>query len=227
MKSPTFKADADVRRQQTSEYLSVKTARNRAYALTGFLALVAACEALALYRLTPLKTVEPVIVTVDSATGHVSKIETADPRQLNANEAVRQTELHDYVLNRNTLDTHNRQLLSDLVRLHSATNVAEAFDQEMSANNPNNPYYKIGEGARRIVDVTRISLLDDKTAQVKYMTHTQRLGRTNDTEYWVATISFMFTAKPLNLRDRWENPLGFVVTAYRNDRELSNAQTSF
>ena len=44
-------------------------------------------------------------------------------------------------------------------------------------------------------------------------------GRIIDTRAYVSTLSFGFNNRPLRVEDRFDNPLGFVVTRYRRDAE--------
>jgi type IV secretion system protein VirB8 len=130
-------------------------------------------------------------------------------------------ELHQYAIHRNTVDPMDRQRLADRVHLHSSQEVGREYDFEMSADNPGNPYYLVGPNGKRTVEVTGISLLNRETGQVSFKTVTRKSGSEPKTEFWTAIVRFTFTGKPLALNDRWENPLGFAVTAYRRDQELS------
>lgn len=218
----TYVGDADTRRQQDQGLEGVKIERNRAYVL--IVALVAALVAtgLGFAGLAPLKTVVPAIVTVDSSTGHVVKVEVVTPETMTGNEAVIHNELHEYAIHRNSVDPADRQRLADLVHLHSSQEVGKEYDYEMSPENPGNPYYLVGPNGKRTVEVTGISLLNRETGQVSFKTTTRKAGSEPKTEFWTAIVRFTFTGKPLALNDRWENPLGFAVTAYRRDQELSH-----
>lgn len=217
----TYVTDESVRREQEKGLDDMRVARNRGYllALAGWIFAVLLLVAVLL--MLPLKTAVPVIVTVDSATGHVEQTQIATPSVISANESLVMSELHDYVINRMTVDPSNRQRLDDFVRLHSTPSVAKAYAYEMSADNPDNPYYLVGAGGMRKVEITGISLPSNGLGQVFFRTTTIKPGVARRTEYFQATIRYAFTGKPLALRDRWINPLGFAVTAWRRDQELS------
>lgn len=218
----TVKGDSEILKKQIGGSNEAKTSRNRAYLLIGLLLVVIAAQAIAIAVMMPLKTVEPVYTTLDTATGHVVKVQVLTPEALLNDEAALQSELYDYIKNCNTIDPPNRQYLSDLCRLHSTVQVARQYDAEMSADNPQNPYYMVGQDGRQTVNVTSVSLLNKDTAQVTFETTTEKAGVVKKKEFWKATLRFKVTGEPLALNNRWENPHGFAVTAYRKDQELRN-----
>lgn len=218
----TYIDDANIQHQQDKGLLAVKLARNRAYALIVLLLLVIISQAIALTALMPLKTVVPALATVDTATGHVVKVAVVSPEELSAQKSVILNELHDYVVKRHTLDPADRQNLSDWVRIHSTPSVANEYDAEMAPENPANPYLLLPGGARRFVDVTAVNLLNQNTGQVQFRTRTGQPGTNIEPEFYTAIIRFEFTGTPRAIGDRWENPLGFAVTAYRADQQLSH-----
>lgn len=218
----TYVEDEQTRKVQTAGIETVKAQRNRAYAFSALVLLAITGLSGAVVVLSRMQTVVPVISTIDSSTGHVVKVQVLTPDSLTHMEAQEHTELHDYVRNRNIIDFSDRQRLSDLVRLHSCTDAAKEYDYETSADNPNNPYYQVGQGGKRTVDVTGISLLNKTTGQVTFTTTTSKAGVDPKVDFFTAIIGFRFTGNPLAIKDRWENPHGFCVTSYRRDQELSS-----
>jgi type IV secretion system protein VirB8 len=64
-----------------------------------------------------------------------------------------------------------------------------------------------------------VSFLNKRTAQVRFSsTETSQTAKKEDA--WVAIVSFRFVNLPETEEDRFINPLGFQVTAYRVDQEL-------
>lgn len=218
----TYLDNPAIRRQQEQGLTEVKLARNRAYALIVLLLGVIAAQVAALILLMPLKTVVPALATIDTSSGHVVKVALVSPEELAAQKSVILNELHDYILQRNTLDADDRQRLSDLVRIHSTDAVAREYDIELSPENPSNPYYTLPAGARRFVEISAVNLLNQNTGQVQFKTRTGKPGNNPKTDYFTAIVKFEFTGTPRAVGDRWENPLGFAVTAYRVDQQLSH-----
>jgi type IV secretion system protein VirB8 len=140
---------------------------------------------------------------------------------LTGQESFIQSQVYDFVMYCNTFDPHWRQRFADLCRLHSTQSVAQQYDAETSAENPNNPYYQVGQGGRRYPRITGITSLGKDAYQVSFQSILEKPGSEPKTEYYTALVRYTFTFKPLALGDRWENALGFAATAYRKDQELS------
>jgi hypothetical protein len=67
--------------------------------------------------------------------------------------------------------------------------------------------------------VKSVSFLNSHTAQVRF-TSTETMRASKSTDAWVAILSFRFVNLPETEEERFINPLGFQVTAYRLDQEL-------
>lgn len=218
----TYQSDPTTRTRQEAGTNQLRHERNRAYLLIVILLGVIVAQALAILFIMPLKTVVPAIATIDE-NSHVTKVQVVNVETMLSNESLISSELHQFITNCNTVDETFRQRLSDLCRLHATPEVARQYDGEYSPENPQNPYYLLGAKGKRSVVITAVNLLDkDKgLGQVTYRTVTEKAGSAPTTEYWTATLRYTFTGLPLSIGDRWENPLGFAVTAYRKDQELS------
>lgn len=218
----TYEKNLAIREQQDGSTKRALQERNRAYLLIVGLMAVIIIMAIALVLLLPLKTLVPVIATIDENT-HVTKVQVVTPEIIMGNEMYIRGELYQFIINCNSIDSGFRQRLSDLCRLHATKDVAQQYDQEISPENPLNPYYLIGNTGKRDVDVTGVNILDMKAGlgQVTYKTITKKPGAAPVTEYWTATLRYKFTGHPVGINDRLENPLGFAVYAYRKDQELA------
>lgn len=218
----TYKDDPATKQRQEAGTNQLRHERNRAYLLIVILLGVIIVQALAIIAIMPLKTVVPAIATIDE-NSHVVKVQVMDAETMMTNESLISSELHQFIINCNSVDEAFRQHLSDLCRLHATPEVAKQYDSEFSPENSQNPYYLLGANGKRTVTITGVNLLDKEKGlgQVTYRTFTEKAGSAATTEYWTATLRYTFTGLPLRIKDRWENPLGFAVTAYRKDQELS------
>lgn len=220
-------------RTQLAGQNRLRQERNRAYLLIVGLVVCVVGLAIAVAVLARMHTFIPVIAFAD-ANGHVFSQQVADVETLSANEAFVRHQVYQFVQNCNTFDPKWRQHYADLCHVRSSEAVAAQYDRETSPDNPGNPYYQVGEGGRRYVRITALSPLSAKsmgaqaaqgaspnTYQVAFQSITERSGGETKTEYFTALVSFAFTLKPMAVGDRWENPLGFVVSDYRKDQELS------
>jgi type IV secretion system protein VirB8 len=92
-------------------------------------------------------------------------------------------------------------------------------DSQLSPTNPASPLNRYQTHTLRTVRVKSVSFLNRRTAQVRFTsTETMRTSKREDT--WVAIVSFHFVNLPETEEERFINPLGFQVTAYRLDQEL-------
>ncbi|PRP68795.1 type VI secretion protein [Chromobacterium amazonense] len=216
----TVKGDELTRQQVLGGSNKVRRERNRAYLFGGLLLLCLAGALVAVTVLSVIHTVIPVIAVLDN-NGHVIKQQVVQKDAIVAEEAIVQSNLHAFVRDCNTFDPAWRQHLSDLCRLRSTPAVAEQYDREIAPDNPQNPYYQLPSGGKRRAQITGFSKLEDNAYQVMFKSLTERPGAEPLVDYFTALVRFNFTAQPMALGDVWENPLGFVVTAYRRDQELS------
>lgn len=186
-------------------------------AVAGSIALLLA---LALLLLVPLKSVQPYVVTVDRQTGAVQLATTVADGKLSENEAVIQAELANYVRTRETFDSTDLSTSYRRVQLHSSGPVRNAYIAEMAAANPASPLRQLSPGDTVKVKIKSVSLLAVGSGLVRYDTERSSAdGRIVDTRPYVSAIAFGFNSRPLRAEDRFDNPLGFVVTRYRRDSE--------
>ena len=216
----TFLTDPAIQAVQWGGSYKLKAERNRAYLFIGLLSLCVLGLSLAVAVLATVHTVIPVVSVVD-ANGHVVKQQVVTPESLTGEESFVQSQVHDFVMYCNTFDPSWRQRFADLCRLHATQDVAKQYDAETSPDNTANPYYQLGTGGRRFPKITGITSLSKNTYQVAFQSILEKPGQGPKVEYYTALVSFIFTNKPRALDDRWENALGFAVTAYRKDQELS------
>lgn len=216
----TFKGDANTQAIQLGGTNKLKQERNRAYLCIALLLTAVIGLSIAVTVLANLHTVIPVISVLD-ANGYVVKQHIADKETLMAQESYVQSQVYNFVMACNTFDPAWRQYYADLCHLHSTPLVAAQYDTETSVDNPANPYYLIGTNGKRYPKITGVTSLDKNTYQVTFQSMTEKSGTETKVDYFTALVRYTFTAKPLALGDRWENPLGFAATAYRKDQSLS------
>jgi type IV secretion system protein VirB8 len=219
-KGHTYVNDRLIRRIQVDGMQKFKIARNRAYVCIVVLLMCIASLAVAVCFLSGIHTVIPVVSVLDK-NGYVVKQDVVRPETITANDSFVESQIYNFVMYCNTFDAPWRQHYSDLCRLHSNADVASQYEHEISPENPDNPYYAIGNNGRRYPKITRMSKLGDDTYQVSFQSVTDVPRKEPQITYHNALIRYAFTSKPLALGDRWENALGFAAVAYHKDQELS------
>jgi type IV secretion system protein VirB8 len=216
----TFTGDPNTKAVQVAGTNKLKQERNRAYLFIALLLICLAGLAIAVTVLSSIQTVIPVVSVID-ANGHVVKQQIVSKETITGQESFVQSQVYDFVMYCNTFDPNWRQRFADLCRIHSTQTVAKQYETETSPENPNNPYYLIGNNGKRYPKITGITSIGKDTYQVSFQSITEKPGAEPKVEYYTALVKYAFTYKPLALGDRWENPLGFAATAYRKDQELS------
>lgn len=199
--------------------------RNRAYVYLALLIMSCLCLSVTAVVLANIHTVVPVIAVVD-AQGHVVKQSVVSSEKMMTDERVVQSEIYNFITNCNTYDVIWRQHYADLCRLHASKDVAQQYTDEVSQTNSLNPYMQLGKEARTYPKITGIHRMNDHQYQVTYQLMTEQSGHIVTTDYYRAFINYVFTGQPLSLSDRWENALGFAVTAYRKEAELNISKGS-
>jgi type IV secretion system protein VirB8 len=221
MKLPdhTLKNDPLVRAVLADGLRKFKQDRNRAYLLVIILLLCVMLLVAAILVLANVHTVIPVVSVID-ANGHVIKQEVVNKESITSQESFVQHQVHQFIVYCNTFDPLWRQHYSDLCRLHATEPIAKQYSEEIAPDNPENPYYKLPKGGHRYPKITSIAQRDAHSYQVAFQLVTEAAGKEIQVVYYNALVRYRFTAKPIALGDRWENPLGFAAVAYRKDEEL-------
>jgi type IV secretion system protein VirB8 len=179
-----------------------------------------ACMAVAaLIVLTPLKTVYPFLVEVNQGSGEVRILKPFQAAAFTPSEAVTKSFLAKYVIARETYDLQDLKENYRTVRLMSDAEEGLRVDSQLSPTNAASPVRRYATHTVRTVRVKSVSFLNTRTAQVRFAS-TETTQTAKKEESWVAIASFHFVNLPETEDERFINPLGFQVTAYRVDQEL-------
>jgi type IV secretion system protein VirB8 len=220
LENKTFVGDGLIRKIQSEGLHKIRQERSRAFLLVGLLLVCICFLVVAIVVLSRIHTVIPVVSVID-ANGHVVKQDVIEKETIMAEDSFVQSQIYNFIVYCNTFDPPWRQHYSDLCRLHATEEVARQYDAETSPDNPENPYYQIGNHSHRYPKITGMTKLGNDAYQVSFQSITASGGKEKNIRYYTGLVRYAFTAKALALGDRWENPLGFAATAYRKDQELS------
>jgi type IV secretion system protein VirB8 len=70
------------------------------------------------------------------------------------------------------------------------------------------------------VEIRAVSFVSPQVATIRFH-RAVRQGATVTESDWIATVAFRYTKAPMAEADRLRNPLGFQVTSYRADPEVT------
>jgi type IV secretion system protein VirB8 len=184
----------------------------------GMLTGLAGCLAVAF--LSPLKSVEPIVIRVDKTTGSADIITRVDERTVVYNEVLDKYWLSRYVNYREEYSNADAYPYYQAVSLMSSRQVGEAYFAQINPRNPRAPVNVYAKDGLVDVTVNSITFLGaNNVSQVRF-TRTERGPNTAAKEtHWIATIAYQYLASPMKEHDRLINPTGFQVTEYRLDSE--------
>ncbi|WP_369059074.1 VirB8/TrbF family protein [Caulobacter sp. 73W] len=195
--------------------------RRVAWLIAAGACVLASCACVAIAMLAPLKTVEPFVVRVDSATGAVevmTALSGAEPRTYD--EAVGKYFLSTYVRARETWLPAAAKANFDQAVILSAPAEQQRLAEAFRPTNPASPQVLLGPAAQATVEVRAVTFLSPSVGQVRYRRTLAHNGVEEHGDF-IATIAFAWAEGPMKEKDRLRNPLGFQVASYRTDQEAS------
>ena len=202
--------------------LEPRLSARRAWIVAGVASGVSVLLAGALILLLPLKEVQVFTVLVDRQTGEAEKVMQVAPSGIQDEEAVKQSLLVSYITDREGFFLPGIQARLESVQRRSSGGAEASFRELWSktAGNTSYPPDVYGPGAEVTVVVQRITFLAKNVAQIRFVTTLRQTHQDAVARPFVATVEFDFQPRTeRTLAHVWENPLGFVVTAYRVDAE--------
>lgn len=198
----------------------LRASRKVAWIVAGAAVFVAVLEAVALASLAPLKTVVPYTITVDRQTGYIETAQALKPGALSQDVAVTQAFLAQYVMARETFDIGDLQANYRKVAQWSAGPARDQYIRAMALANPQSPAKVYPPTTVVQTTIKSISILSKTSALVRFETERRDGGASaGERRPYAAVIGFRYTGAPMRVEDRFLNPLGFQVTAYRRDTE--------
>jgi type IV secretion system protein VirB8 len=227
------KTVASARDWASDKYQHIVVQRNVLALITLASLVVSVISVLAVYSLTPLKSVEPYLLTIDEKSGYTQKVEPVSRNRYASNEAVDRYFLAKYVFAREAYTAELLKYNINVVRVMSAQSVFYKYRTTIASDNPKSlPSLLKGIGQRE-VRIRSISYIQNppvrgkeevtptKIAQVRFVLLDTFGGTRLQPEELVATISFEYAQLDLNPSEQLVNPLNFTVTSYQVQRELS------
>ena len=193
--------------------------RKRAWIFAFICMGISILSLLTLILILPLKTFEPYVVTVDRSTGYLEVSKGLKNLTLSEDEAVTEANLVKYVSLREQYNPAILQQNYEAVSNMSDEQALKEYRELWAENNPNNPSRKMRDRGSIDIKIKSVSFINDKTASVRFLREVRENDRLRVSE-WNAIIQFRYSQKPMQMKDRFSNPLGFQVTNYRVNPEV-------
>lgn len=201
----------------------VEQSNKRAWLIAFVSVGVAILSIVAVLLLTPLKTVEPYVIRVDNTTGMVDILTILDEEQISSIEALDKHFVAQYIKAREGYyyDMLNQDYI--FVQLLSTPEIAESYRQIYTGDNARDT--RLGNATQ--VEVQIISIVLGESAGAKTATARINLKTTNknskaeNVATKVITLTYTYQTAQVNEENRLLNPLGFKVSNYRVDEEIT------
>jgi type IV secretion system protein virB8 len=197
------------------------------YSCIATIAIVAL--AFAIMQLTPLKTVEPYLIRVDSSTGIAETLSKNDLQNAKWSQseqtALDRYFLAKYVIAREGYNYPLRNLKYKEVAVMSTEAVTQTYVDHVVTTNPDSPINKLGKNNIIDIKIKSISFPDTGKDTVAYVRFTRQVKNLNSseeaaTEHLLATINYRYLKAEISNEARQINPLGFTVSAYQLTEEV-------
>jgi type IV secretion system protein VirB8 len=181
--------------------------------------VICAAQAAAIALLLPLKEVVPYTILVDRQTGYAETVRGVDIGALAEDEAITQSFLAQYVLNRETYDAVDLAERYERVALWSDGEARASYVDSYRSDNPSSLPLIFPSGATVEITIKSVEILTLNSARVRFETRTTIPGRDAERADYQAVMSFRYKNAAMRMEDRLVNPLGFQVLTYRRDAE--------
>ena len=197
----------NARRWEQDLLLSAHRSRRIAWVVAAGACALAVASVGAVAALAPLKTVEPFVIRVDSATGIVDTVSALNSTPARYDEAVTKFFLGRYVRAREGYSYPEAETNFRTISLLSGQGEQARFAAWYRGSNPESPQVVQGRFGVATVRIKAISLLADNVASVRFMKESRKGEETRIT-HWVSTLTFSYANAPMSSADRLINPLG-------------------
>ncbi len=221
---------AEAQSWEQSESIRAAQSERRAWWVAVGASVVALCAVIGLSLLAPLKQTVPYVYAVDKATGNVELMSVGDQRMVQDYQSLLDKHwAQKYVVARESYYWKLLQLDYDTVLMMSNDVVGREYAKQWEG--PNARDRKLGSTIDMRVKVLSITLSQDEhgsKATVRFEKSSKRLEADlpDPPQSYVATLSYEYVP---SMRGKEQelllNPLGYKVTAWRVDQELSTVST--
>ncbi len=177
----------------------------------------------AIILLVPLKTVTPYLVKVNNNTGYTELLSIVSDETLPQDVALDKFWIANYVRYREHYDWYSLQHDYDNTLLLSSSIVSRQYAAQFEGENALDTQW----GKRISANIHILSIITDVKKGIATVRFTKTINHIENKQpstpaTWIATLTYEYQpSMPLTQQDRLRNPLGFIVTSYRVDAELT------
>lgn len=200
-------------------YASQKRKAKIAWVVASIASVIGILSMLSIASLLPLKEFAPYVITLHKDTGHLEVTRGLADGDLTEDEAVVQADIIECLVARETYEVHDIQDNFDYANQCFDEDALREYRAIFADSNPDNPTLVYGYKGRLSVHIKSIQLGINKTATVRFKTILDEENTTSE-EHWISSLQYQYTQRPMKLKERLVNPLGFKIINYRRDQEI-------
>ena len=217
---------SDGRGWEADKTARIERSERRAWTVAGGASVITIAAVIALSTLAPFRRNVPYLFALDRATGNVEYVGAVDDRTvLGYQELLDKHWAEKYVIARESYHYKLLQADYDTVLQLSDDNVGRDFARIYDGPNARDKKYGPGvEMKVAVISVQRSQNDVGTTAVVRFSKSTRRVEADSNEppQYFVATLAYEYKPSMFGKeKDLIANPLGYKVTNYRADSELS------
>jgi type IV secretion system protein VirB8 len=156
----------------------------------------------------------------DKATGAVQQVSLIPGEQTSAGEATDAYWVAQFVIHHEGYNFYTAQADYDFISLTATGEVADSYNKLWGG--PKAPDKVLGDSQLTNVSVSSVILdREHGIATIRYTT-TRKFKERPEADppvHWIATVSYTYASKLMTAKQRYINPLGFQVLAFRPNTE--------
>ncbi|MDX2096068.1 MAG: type IV secretion system protein [Alphaproteobacteria bacterium] len=210
------------------KYQHVLTQRNMLALIAAASLLVAVIAAFAVFRLAPLKSVQPYLIQIDEKTGITQRVQPITRRDYAADQGVDRYFTATYLRLRESYNISVLRYNYNVLRLMSTAEVFRRARAQLDPNNPESLAKRLGTYGQRDVKIRSMvyvtnpgerrnadTVTTSKILQARITTTESMPNQPDKSSLWIVTVTFEYADLSLNQEEQLLNPLGYTVTSYQ------------
>lgn len=202
------------------DYMAEIVKSRKTWQYLALFSFVFAVVAVLYHQFNPVTDKEPFVLRVDNATGAVDAVSTIQEEEKTYGEVVDTYFIANFVKSYESYNNYSIQDDYDKTVLMSADPVAKRYMSiyDSTGGSIGRDAQLGTQGTREVNIISVVPNIEKGVATIRFETQeVSSQGTLN--ESWVATLTYEYVAASIDADIRLLNPLGFVVTSYRVDKE--------
>lgn len=174
------------------------------------------------HQISPVTHKEPMVLRVNDTNGQVDVVSRIKDQEKTYGEVVDNFFVADFVKSYGNYNYHSIQDDYDKVILMSNDSVGQQYKSIYDGSNGQKPRDEVlgKSGSRKIDIISVVPDVEKGIATVRFTATTDSSQESKIIENYTATLTYEYVSARIDEGVRLVNPLGFVVTSYREDKEL-------